>query len=317
MFYVLSEVATPRKTVPKASFFALGLVTVLYILVNISYFFVLSATDFITDNDEPPANDLAGRFFTAILGPDIGRKVMCSLLVISVFGNLLTMSFVAGRVKQEIAKEGILPFSRFFAKANQTPWSWLMSKVRRTTSRARETERAPITGLFLHWVSTMVCIIATAWIHPSLAYSIWVTLYGFSIRLLIPIFVSGSLIYLKLRKSCGWREVCSYNCGLIPAIVTFSVLMTVFWAGFAKPAVRFTTVNPYYILPLIALTSLFWGMLWWAGLRLLEALRKEEMAATRTTIIEERPGGEFVQVAEVVDIEWRARFRHDLESVHP
>jgi amino acid transporter len=317
VFYVLSEVATPRRTVPRASFFALGLTIILFVLVNISYFFVLPVSDFITDNSVPPATDLAERFFTTILGKDIGRRVMCSLLVISVFGNVLTQSFVAGRVKQEIAKEGILPFSRFFAKGNETPLSWLRARMGSTASLGKtETERAPITGLFLHWITTMVCIISTSWLHPSRAINIWVTLFGYSIRLIIPVVVSGSLLYLKLRKSCNWKEISAYNCGLIPAAVVFSVMMTVFWNGFARSAVKFTIASPYWILPFIALTSVFWGMLWWVGLKGLEWVRKEEMVATRTAVLDQRGNGEWVQVAEVVDIEWRARRRKlDIESI--
>lgn len=291
--------------------------TVLYILVNISYLLVLPASDFITGNDRPPANDLAGRLFIAILGKEIGQKVLYSLLAISVFGNLLTMSFGAGCVKQEIAKEGILPFSRFFAKANQTPLSWITSRGCLLPRRLpREIEQASITGLFLHWISTMVCIIATTWLRPKIAVSIWVTLDGFAIRLLIPIFVSGSPIYLKLRRSCGWERVSSYNCGLIPALVTFSVLMTVFWADFTKPAVHFASVKSYYILPLIALTSFSWGMVWWARPRTLESVRREKLIAIRTAAIKRRPGPEYVQVSEVIGIEWQARLsRHDLENV--
>jgi amino acid transporter len=315
VFYVLGEVATPRRTVPKASFFALGLTVLLFVLVNVSYFLVVPVDDYITDNRVPPSIDLAERFFTTILGDKIGRKVMCSLLVISVFGNLLTLSFVAGRVKQEIAKEGILPFSRFFAKGNQTPLSWLKARMTSTTSLGKvETERAPITGLFLHWITTMICIISTSWLRPSLSINIWVTLFGFSIRLIIPSIVSGSLIYLKLRKSCGWKEISAYNCGLIPAVVVLSVMMTVFWNGFAKSAVRFTVVTPYWILPFIALSSVLWGMFWWVGLKGLEWVRKEEMVATRTAVLDQRDNGEWVQVAEVVDIEWRARRAPDVES---
>lgn len=56
------------------------------------------------------------------------RRVMAGLICISIFGNVVVMTFTAGRVKQEIAKEGILPYLLFFATGHTTPWAWFMSK---------------------------------------------------------------------------------------------------------------------------------------------------------------------------------------------
>ena len=115
---------------------------------------------------------------------------------------------------------------------------------------------------------------------------------------------------MQLNKKEDWRTISAYNCGLFPACVTFSVLMTVFWAGFAKPAVEFTTVKPHYVLPLIALTSLFWGVAWWCGLKMVERGRNEEIFAIREAFIRRCSNGEYVQRAEIVSIEWKTKLRN-------
>jgi amino acid transporter len=52
------------------------------------------------------------------------------IIAISIFGNILVATFTAARVNQEIAKEGILPFSLFFATSHPTPSAWLQSKMK-------------------------------------------------------------------------------------------------------------------------------------------------------------------------------------------
>lgn len=45
-----------------------------------------------------------------------GERVFNAFLAISSLGNVIIMTFTAARMKQEIAKEGFLPFARFFAQ---------------------------------------------------------------------------------------------------------------------------------------------------------------------------------------------------------
>ena len=54
-------------------------------------------------------------------------------------------------VKQEIAKEGILPFSRFFAKSKMTLAAIVWTKFRsRPNEPEDELEQSPAAGLLLH-----------------------------------------------------------------------------------------------------------------------------------------------------------------------
>lgn len=48
-------------------------------------------------------------------GPGAAPRAMTGLVAFSIFGNTLVLTFTAAKVMQEIAEEGILPFSLIFA----------------------------------------------------------------------------------------------------------------------------------------------------------------------------------------------------------
>lgn len=114
--YVLSEVQRPpgneTKVFKVAAFSAIGLTTVLYVLANVAYFTVL------TDEELQANGDMvAAKFFVKVFGEgwfiERGFKIMVAL---SIMGNFISSTYGLARVKQEIAKLRILPFSKFFAR---------------------------------------------------------------------------------------------------------------------------------------------------------------------------------------------------------
>lgn len=67
-----------------------------------------------------------------------GLKV---LIAMSAFGNIIAVTYTNSRVKQEIAKLRILPFSRYWAR--ESPY------------------HTPVGALTLHWIFTAIIIIAS------------------------------------------------------------------------------------------------------------------------------------------------------------
>jgi amino acid transporter len=114
--YVLSEVRRPpgneSKVFKVAAFSAIGVTTVLYVLANVAYFTVLSDEELMADGGM-----VAAKFFVKVFGDgwfiERGFKIMIAL---SVMGNFVSSTYGLARVKQEIAKLRILPFSKFFAR---------------------------------------------------------------------------------------------------------------------------------------------------------------------------------------------------------
>ena len=123
--YVIGELKYPKKTLSVAAPLAVGGVTILYVLANVAYFDAIPKADLA--NSEVL---VAGVFFENMFGPVAGGRVLPVFVALSNLGNVLAVSFAHARLNQELAKEGLLPFSRFWAtnqpsnapSASVSPW---------------------------------------------------------------------------------------------------------------------------------------------------------------------------------------------------
>jgi len=84
----------------------------------------------------------AAKFFENVMGPTpFVQRVLPVFIGLSALGNVFAQSFAMPRVKQELAKEGIVPFSRFWAS------DWPCN--------------TPSGAIFLHWLVTMAFILGS------------------------------------------------------------------------------------------------------------------------------------------------------------
>jgi amino acid transporter len=108
--YVLGELRNPRKTLAVAAPLAVGGVTILYVLANVAYFAAIPKSELAKSEVI-----VAGIFFRNVFGDSAGARSLPAFVAISNLGNVLAVSFAHARVNQEFAKEGLLPWSRFWA----------------------------------------------------------------------------------------------------------------------------------------------------------------------------------------------------------
>ncbi len=108
--YVVSELRDPRRTLSIAAPLAVGGVTILYILANVAYFAAIPKSELAKSEVL-----VAGLFFRNMFGESAAAKSLPAFVALSNLGNVLAVSFAHARVNQELAKEGMLPFSRFWA----------------------------------------------------------------------------------------------------------------------------------------------------------------------------------------------------------
>lgn len=108
--YVLGEVKSPRKTLKIAAPLAIGGTTILYVLANVAYFSAISKEDLAASEVI-----VAGLFFRNVFGDSAGARALPAFVALSNLGNVLAVSFAHSRLNQEFAKEGLLPWSRFWA----------------------------------------------------------------------------------------------------------------------------------------------------------------------------------------------------------
>lgn len=344
-YYVLAEVSQPRRVFARATTVAMLIALVLFPLTNLSY---LCMTPY-TGNDSLPEN-LAIAFFARLSGNDTSPestddntgaiRSVAALLAFFIFGNLMAQTYTASRVKQEIAKEGILPWSLFFATGSDTLLSRLGSSSSSETAPSRANyhgrargpaiseldshrEQTPIQATILHWFFEILLVLAVGLtVEPSKAYSLLTYLYTFTIVGVLGLFTAGGLLYLKIDSfleryrpslsSLGtgrhWKEKSIWQPWLdpLPAVVaTFSLFFLLVAA-----LVPGTTTNsapgnegdlPWWIGPFVGWASLGLGVLWWLGLRFIQWHGRWELEIRRMPVVEIDADGQAIQRAELVE----------------
>lgn len=335
-FYVLSEVKNPRRNFPKAILSAVYTTIVFYMAVNISYMLVVYVDDAYTSNTEL---DIVGKMFETLftdsrpdqaVGYSAARRAAAGVIALSILGNVLVMTFTAARVKQEIAKEGFIPFSLFFGSGYTTPWARFKQRRER---RAQTTngiqindvdiddplEQSPIPALILHWFSSVVLVAVFAWPDkPSTAYTILISLYSYTNVCVIGLFVSFGLLYLKVTslfikdEDKKWSSKTQWMPYLDPLPNIIFFLTTSFLVIGAFVPVTFKK-SPFYwsvaqyptwLIAIIGITSLLWGTVWWGGLKLYERNTKKTLDVKRIPYLVQDDDMNWIQKVELVIQNW-------------
>ena len=108
--YVMGELKNPRRTLKIAAPLAVIGITVLYVLVNVAYFAAIPKGDLAKSEVI-----VAGLFFRNMFGESAAARSLPAFVALSNIGNVLAVSFGHSRVNEELAKEGVLPWSKFWA----------------------------------------------------------------------------------------------------------------------------------------------------------------------------------------------------------
>ncbi|RKF80632.1 High-affinity methionine permease [Golovinomyces cichoracearum] len=255
---VVTDFRNPIQTLKVAAPLALGIISISYILVIISYFLVVSTDDF-----RISGVIIAGHFFRNVFGPVVGENVFPFFIMINAFGNIAATCYAQARVNQELGKEGLIPFS-----------SWLTKKKIWDT---------PTPGLFIHWFISVLVIILPP---PGQIYDFLVDIGGYPISI-ISVAISLGLIYLR---NCPQENWTSHFHAKYPFILVFAasncLLLVIPWI---KPTLaRADSQLQYYAYPATALAVMgsgiiYWG--WWAYLEpLLEKMARSGPRANRNNL---------------------------------
>ncbi|KAL1895539.1 hypothetical protein Cpir12675_003177 [Ceratocystis pirilliformis] len=232
--YVLTEVKNPEKTLKRAAPIATIIVMISYVLANIAYFAV-----FEMDIMAGEGIVLAPDFFRNVYGDNtFTSKVMPAFLSISAMGNIFAQIFAMPRVKQELAKQGILPFSRFFS----SDWPF----------------QAPSTAILLHWFFSVVLILALS--KPD-TYTFMTNIFTYSDNW-IKLFLAIGLLYLTWTPREEWAKSRT-TFRNYPPVTMFYALSLLF--TLAVPFVPNKDLGqiPYWVVPTLGTGVLFIGAVYW------------------------------------------------------
>ncbi|KAK1833588.1 amino acid transporter [Podospora conica] len=311
-FYVLAEVRQPKKTFPKATNWAMLFLLLCYPLVNVSYFCIVPYPH----SGAPLPDNIALDFFQRISPASFAvgsQKMTSTILALFIFGNVLAQTFTASRVKQEVAKEGILPWSLVFASGSDTLLSRLFPT--RTSTLDDHREQAPMAATFLHWAVAVLLIAAVgaALPNPRDAYKFLVYLKAFTILGVLGLLTVGGLLYLKVdawvspNGGRGWSRKKQWWPWLdpVPCVLATGVLAVLLVGLCVKPTREAEKPEAekglvYWVYPLAGWLAPLLGVLWWVGLQFIEWRGMWKLEVTRTPLIEVEKD-EFVQVAEIIE----------------
>ncbi|KAF8193443.1 high affinity methionine permease [Pholiota molesta] len=175
--YALAEVKNPKRTIRIAGPLAIGVVTILYLLANIAYFAGATKEE-ITGSGRL----VAALLFRNVYGPR-AERALSVFVALSALGNVLSVIFSQGRVNQELGREGILPFGKFWG--------------------SNRPSNAPLAGLALHWI---ICLIVIFALPPGDAYNFVINVISYPLSV-INAAISFGIIYLHFFPYPDWPRV--------------------------------------------------------------------------------------------------------------
>ena len=230
---------------------------------------------------------------------------------------MLRLTPGSNKVKQEIAKEGILPFSLFFANSTTTPYAWVKEKFSSSKlqgSQRPPPEQSPAAALFLHWMFAMIIIGSTSSQIPKVAYTLILSLYSYVVVVLVGFFVAAGLLYVRYTEGNQWTRNAGFHPwgGPTAAIIYTLVCAFTLVAAFIPPSADSPIANSktgidWYAVPTVGLCALVLGYVYYIGLQYLVPRIKKKVLMVEREAVLVKEKGEWVQAVELVEASWVAR----------
>lgn len=249
--------------------------------------------------------------------------------------SALVIAINARIVKQEIAKEGILPYSLFFAESYGLSLSGIFgrkpkSKVR--TSYHTNFEKTPAATLALHWVITTILVVAPVLAivpvpyNSTAAYAYITTAFVYDIDVVYFAAVAFGLLCLRFTPSVRWAEKSAFKRPWV-SITAASVLLVgclfpLIFIWVPDPAfpqaTRTNKIVPWWGGQTLAVCFLLFAFLYWVAFRMYIQIRSEREGKTlhvkREPIFKQDTGG-LTQIFEIVTLQWRREVGMRLDEI--
>ncbi|KAF8129240.1 amino acid transporter [Boletus edulis] len=239
--YVLSNVRNPVRTLKIAGPLGLGICAALYLLANIAYFSAATKGQI-----ESSGGTVAALFFKNVFGTE-AERALSVFIALSALGNVVTITFAACRVNQELAKEGIpLPFGNKFWASH---WP---------------TGKSPLPGLIIHLIPSVVMILGPP---PRIVNAFIFDVEGYPTQI-INFFIVIGLFWMRWKRPDIPRP---FKVWLPLAVFYLAAVVFLIVAPFLRPAngVGDTPPLPYYLYCLVGIGIMFVGFGYWAAWRVL------------------------------------------------
>ena len=219
-------------------------------------------------------------------------------------------------VKQEIAKEGVLPFR------NQLSRTWglgdapLLKNVGHTLKAIDD--KTPVGALILHWSLSVILILATgAQKEAAASYKILVSLYSYTVDAFFGVCLGGGLLYLRFFANRNWSEKSRLGSGFnsLVSIISATLFMLVnafpIIALWVPPSTEYSKsvlyYYPWYSTPTVGWSVLALGVLYWLVFRFVVpniGQHKGYQLKVQRTLFFHEENGYPVQWHERINFDW-------------
>jgi hypothetical protein len=223
-----------------------------------------------------------------------------------------------------VAKEGVFPFSLWFAKSYDLSLKRLfgMRPPEENLGVHFHTEKTPAATMALHWIIMTLIVVPVVYIvkptpyTPNAAYTFLVTFYDYCLDVFWFAVMGFGLLYLRLWPGTNWRKTSTFNpwvsiiCAMIFVILnTFPVIgLWIHDRNVEYLAQSNNTVAWYTGQTLAASVLVFSIVYWfffWGYVRLKETREGKNLIVEREPIFRMDDNGEYVQIYEIVGLEWK------------
>ncbi|KAK2611489.1 hypothetical protein N8I77_004825 [Diaporthe amygdali] len=258
--YALSETKNPVRTLKIAAPLAVGVIGVLYMLVNISYFAAVPKEEMLAAK-----RLVAASLFRNVMGPT-AERALSVFVALSALGNVLSVIFSQGRLVQELGREGILPFSKFWASNRPL--------------------NAPFPGLMWHWLICAITILAPP---PGDAYNFILNLISYPLAI-VNAFVAAGLVWLYIKRDeWNWHPPFSATLPVVVFFMLSNIYLVI--APFVPPEEGQNVYEslPYWIHCVVGFGVIFAGGVYWLiWAKILPKIGKYQLV--RETVVDDIDG---------------------------
>ncbi|CZT20558.1 related to high affinity methionine permease [Ramularia collo-cygni] len=228
---VLNEVKDPVRTLKSVTLTALATACAMFLLINIAYFSVVPLDEIKTSGEM-----VAALFFERVFGQNVGRRFLPLMVALGCAGNVMVVTFALSRLNQEIARTGLIPFSRLLS--SNAPF------------------QSPLGGLILHYIPSVLVLT----IPSGDVYSFILEVESYPVEI-FAVAISIGLIYLRIKRPELERPYKAWIPGVLVRIfISCALIAAPFFPSEAQRAKGVLGAAAY---ALVGLAVIAFGVVYW------------------------------------------------------
>lgn len=202
---VLNEVKDPVRTLRSVTLASLATASAMYALANVAYLLVVPL-----DEVKSSGELIAALFFQRVCGETVGRRILPIMVALSAAGNVMAVIFALARLNQEIARTGLIPFSRLLSSTK--PFG------------------SPMGGLLVHYVPSVLVLT----VPSGDVYSFILEVEGYAGQVIVFALAFG-LIWLRVKRKDLHRPYKAWIPGVLVQMgVAVALLLAPFFPSKAQ-----------------------------------------------------------------------------------